>query len=80
VVDPIEKKPVFHYCPGSRVASLGSVGCTMRCGHCQNWQISRPKGDDGSVALRELTPRDAVAFALERDAQGLAFTYNEPII
>ena len=79
-IDPIEKKPVFHYCPGSRVASFGSVGCTMRCGHCQNWQISRPKGDDGSVALRELSPHDAVAYALEQGAEGVAFTYNEPVI
>jgi pyruvate formate lyase activating enzyme len=79
-VDPIEKKPVFHYRPGSRVASFGSVGCTMRCGHCQNWEISRPKGADGSVAVREMTPREAVEFALETGAEGVAFTYNEPVI
>jgi pyruvate formate lyase activating enzyme len=79
-VDPIEKKPVFHYCPGSRVMSYGSVGCTMRCGHCQNWQISRPKGDDGSVSLHELPPAEAVRLALDAGAEGIAFTYNEPII
>ncbi|MEI7815044.1 MAG: AmmeMemoRadiSam system radical SAM enzyme [Coriobacteriia bacterium] len=79
-VDPIEKKPVFHYRPGSQVASFGSIGCTMRCGHCQNWEISRPKGADGSVAVREMTPRDAVSFALKTGAEGIAFTYNEPVI
>ena len=78
--DPIEKKPVFHYCPGSRVASFGSVGCTMRCGHCQNWEISRPRGVDGSVAVREMAPSRAIEYALESGAQGVAFTYNEPII
>ena len=79
-VDPIEKKPVFHYRPGSRVASFGSVGCSLRCGHCQNWEISRPKGADGSVSLHEMAPREAVEFALERGAEGVAFTYNEPVI
>jgi pyruvate formate lyase activating enzyme len=79
-LDPIEKKPVFHYCPGSQVMSYGSVGCTMRCGHCQNWQISRPKGDDGSIELYELEPSEAIRFALDQGAQGIAFTYNEPVI
>jgi pyruvate formate lyase activating enzyme len=79
-VDPIEKKPVFHYCPGSRVMSYGSVGCTMRCGHCQNWQISRPKGDDGSISLHEVAPAEAVRLAVDAGAEGVAFTYNEPII
>lgn len=78
--DPIEKKPVFHFCPGSRVTSFGSVGCTMRCGHCQNWQISRPKGDDGSVPTRYLSPEEAVERALDVHAAGVAFTYNEPVI
>jgi pyruvate formate lyase activating enzyme len=79
-LDPIEKKPVFHYCPGSKVMSFGSVGCTMRCGHCQNWQISRPKGADGSVQLHVVPPEEAVRIALDAGAQGVAFTYNEPVI
>lgn len=79
-VDPIEKKPVFHYCPGSRVLSLGSVGCSMRCGHCQNWQISRPKGDDGSVSLRYVEPEAVVSAAIREGCPGIAYTYNEPII
>ncbi|NTW29298.1 MAG: AmmeMemoRadiSam system radical SAM enzyme [Coriobacteriia bacterium] len=79
-LDPVEKKPVFHYRPGTHVMSFGSVGCTMRCGHCQNWQISRPKGDDGTVALRHVEPAEAVRMALDAGAEGVAFTYNEPVI
>jgi len=79
-VDPIEKKPVFHYSPGSSVLSLGSVGCSMRCGHCQNWQISRPKGDDGSLSLRFVEPGTVVSMALAERCPGIAFTYNEPVI
>lgn len=78
--DPIEKKPVYHFHPGSRVFSLGSVGCTMKCGHCQNWQISRPKGDDGSVGLRYLPPEEVVPLAARAGCTGVAWTYNEPVI
>jgi len=79
-VDPIEKKPVFHYCPGTDVLSLGGVGCSMRCGHCQNWQISRPKGDDGSVGLRYVSPDTVVSTAIRESCPGIAYTYNEPVI
>jgi pyruvate formate lyase activating enzyme len=76
-VDPIEKKPVFHYRPGTLAFSLGSVGCTMKCGHCQNWQISRatPEAD-----LRTVTPEQVVALAESYGCAGLAYTYNEPVI
>jgi pyruvate formate lyase activating enzyme len=79
-VDPIEKKPVFHYRPGSRVLSLGSVGCSMRCGHCQNWQISRSTPEDGSTRLGVMTPEALVEVAEEERCPGIAFTYNEPVI
>jgi pyruvate formate lyase activating enzyme len=77
-VDPIEKKPVFHYFPGTTALSLGSVGCTMRCGHCQNWQISRADVQD--AALQRLEPEAAVRLARDYGCGGLAFTYNEPVI
>jgi pyruvate formate lyase activating enzyme len=78
-VDPIEKKPVFHYRPGTRALSLGSVGCSMRCGHCQNWQISRARpGDDEH--LEYLAPADVVPLARTGRCEGVAFTYNEPVI
>jgi pyruvate formate lyase activating enzyme len=78
--DPIEKKPVFHYHPGTSVLSLGSVGCSMRCGHCQNWQISRAGPDDASVGLHELLPERVVEMARAYRCPGVAFTYNEPVI
>lgn len=77
-VDPIEKKPVFHYHPGSTVLSLGSVGCTMRCGHCQNWQISRATTEDDVLA--DLPPAQVVELAVSHSCAGVAFTYNEPVI
>jgi pyruvate formate lyase activating enzyme len=78
--DPIEKKPVFHYRPGTLAFSVGSVGCTMKCGHCQNWQISRPGFEDGEEILRSLPPEGVVPLAREWGCEGVAFTYNEPVI
>ena len=78
-VDPIEKKPVFHYRPGTRALSLGSVGCTMKCAHCQNWQISRAS-PDSFPGLQDLPPEDVPALAREYACEGVAFTYNEPVI
>jgi pyruvate formate lyase activating enzyme len=77
-VDPIEKKPVFHYQPGTLVFSIGSVGCTMKCGHCQNWQISRGTVDGGM--LHDLPPSRVVEMAVGNGCAGVAFTYNEPVI
>jgi pyruvate formate lyase activating enzyme len=76
--DPIEKKPVFHYRPGTMALSVGSVGCTMRCGHCQNWQISRAGTDD--LTLRTVLPAELVRLAAQNGCAGLAYTYNEPVI
>jgi len=76
--DPIEKKPVFHYFPGTTALSLGSVGCTMRCGHCQNWSISRAA--PAQEGLQDIPP-DLVPDLAERyGCLGVAFTYNEPVI
>lgn len=77
-VDPVEKKPVYHYRPGTQVLSLGSVGCSMRCGHCQNWQISRAAPGDGGL---ETLPAPSVpGLAVRHGCSGVAFTYNEPVI
>ena len=79
-LDPTEKKPLYHFYPGSYLLSLGSVGCNLGCGFCQNWTISQGKADTG-----ELPPARAVELAVaarQRDAHvvGLAYTYNEPSI
>ena len=77
--DPIEKKPLFHFYPGSKVLSLGTVGCNMRCIHCQNWEISLSKPEDLPGA-RFLPPKDLVRMATDSGCRGVAWTYNEPTI
>lgn len=77
-VDPIEKKPLYHFYPGTNALSLGTVGCNFRCQHCQNFSIARGTPDD--VSLRDVPPREAVDLAKQHGAQGIAWTYNEPTI
>lgn len=78
--DPIEKKPVFHYQPGSQVLSFGSLGCNLRCGHCQNWQIAHVDPDLEGAGLTEVSPSEAIRLAESYHCQGIAWTYNEPTI
>jgi pyruvate formate lyase activating enzyme len=77
-VDPIEKKPLYHFYPGSRVFSLGSVGCTFRCDHCQNYHISMARPEEQS--LRDIPAENLCEIAKENDCKGVAWTYNEPTI
>jgi pyruvate formate lyase activating enzyme len=77
-VDPIEKKPLFHYLPGTRSYSLGSAGCNFHCKHCQNWHISRAALDDAH--LRPLSPEEGVERAVESGSASISWTYNEPTI
>jgi len=77
-LDPIEKKPLYHFCPGSLILSLGSWGCNLSCVYCQNWQISQHE-----VPTQELPPEAAVALAEQQRGRGnlgIAYTYNEPMI
>ncbi len=76
--DPIEKKPLHHFWPGSLVFSLSSVGCNFKCDFCQNWELSQCR--PGEVYARELPPEEAVEGAKETGCSGIAFTYNEPSI
>ena len=76
--DPIEKKPLHHFYPGSLVFSLGSVGCNLSCDHCQNYHISTAKPD--GYRFSEISPEDAVDLAQQHGCKGIAFTYNEPTI
>ena len=77
-VDPIEKKPVFHMFPGSLSFSLATVGCNMRCIHCQNWQISQAL--PGEVKTYEFTPEEIVEQAVKSGSKSIAYTYNEPVV
>jgi len=77
-VDPIEKKPLFHFYPGSTVFSLGSVGCNFRCKHCQNWNISQANLDE--ISTREILPEEAIRLTKQYGCKSIAWTYNEPTI
>jgi pyruvate formate lyase activating enzyme len=77
-VDPIEKKPLNHFMPGTRILSLGTAGCNMGCKFCQNWEISKSREDQ--VRSVDLMPEDLVAQARRMGCGSLAFTYNEPTI
>lgn len=77
-LDPIEKKPLHNFKPGSDVLSFGSVGCNFRCKHCQNYTIST--ADLNYPYLKELKPEDVLKLAKDYNADGIAWTYNEPSI
>jgi pyruvate formate lyase activating enzyme len=76
-MDPIEKKPLFHFAPGTRCLSFATVGCNFHCRHCQNCEISQ---EFGSVYGEDLSPKGLVGLALEQKAEGIAYTYVEPTI
>lgn len=87
VLDPIEKKPLYHFHPGSHILSLGSFGCNLRCPFCQNYTISQAGRSDFAgqqLPLDRVTPKEIVAAAqrLEETSGniGVAFTYNEPLV
>jgi len=79
--DPIEKKPLFHFHPGTKVMSVGTFGCNMRCGHCQNWQIAHVKlhGEE-TPGAKVLPAEQLIELAKQNDCAGIAWTYNEPTI
>ena len=80
-LDPIEKKPLRRFYPGSKILSVGSYGCNMNCGYCQNCEIARADAD--SVEWEEFTPEALVALAEQTRNKGnigIAFTYNEPLV
>ncbi len=77
-VDPVEKKPLYHFYPGSLVFSLGSWGCNFHCRHCQNWGISCETPWSADLGVREIAPLEAVDMAEKRGCRGIAWTYNEP--
>lgn len=77
-IDPIEKKPLYHFYPGAPTLSLGGVGCNLRCLHCQNSSISHRDAVVDDATLRDLSPGDVVATAREHDCRIIVWTYNEP--
>jgi pyruvate formate lyase activating enzyme len=77
-VDPVEKKPLYHFHPGTGVLSMGYAGCNLHCLNCQNWQISQRKPEE--LRTYSLFPDEAVDAALEARSPSVAFTYNEPTV
>jgi len=86
-VDPVEKKPLFHFLPGSKIFSFGTLGCNFRCANCQNYDISQMYGLKGKTEKYEkidwgvdLSPAEAVRQAKKIGCKSIAYTYNEPTI
>jgi len=76
-IDPIEKKPLFHFLPGSAILSFGTVGCNFKCPFCQNWQLSQNHNVDTSIYV---SPEKMVDLAIEYKCNSIAYTYNEPSV
>ena len=79
-VDPVEKKPLFHFHPGSRAFSIATAGCNFRCRFCQNWEVSQVLQKSGSIWGEELPPDRIVNLAQQTGCQSIAYTYTEPTI
>jgi pyruvate formate lyase activating enzyme len=80
-LDPVEKKPFFHACPGSTALSFGMLGCDYHCSYCQNWVTSQSLRDPAALAsIEEMEPSDIVSAAVARRARIVTSTYNEPLI
>lgn len=77
-IDPIEKKPLNHFYPGTSVLSLGTAGCNLTCKFCQNWDISKSRDMDRLAA--RASPEEIASAAVKNDCQSVAFTYNDPTI
>lgn len=79
-VDPIEKKPLFHFQPGSRSLSIATVGCNFKCFFCQNYQISQMPCDNGIIEGRDISPEMIIKHAEEYDCKSVSYTYTEPTV
>jgi len=77
-VDPIEKKPFFHFKPQTKVLSLATAGCNLRCINCQNWEISQAKPEE--TQNNSFLPAQISAVATQNKIPGIAYTYSEPVV
>jgi pyruvate formate lyase activating enzyme len=79
-VDPIEKKPLFHFAPGSKSFSIAAVGCNFHCDFCQNYEISQMPRDQGRILGEDVSPETIVTQAKKAGCRTIAYTYTEPTI
>lgn len=77
-IDPIEKKPLYHFYPGSGILSFGTAGCNLACKFCQNWELSRSRKIDENLEV--VLPEQIASLARSRRLPSVAFTYNDPVI
>lgn len=77
-LDPVEKKPLYHFLPQTPIASIAMGGCNLRCPNCQNWQISQARPED--VKRFELMPEQLVRLVQQRKSPSIAYTYTEPLV
>jgi len=77
-VDPIEKKPLFHFLPGTDAFSIATAGCNLNCKFCQNWEISQVRPEQ--VTSYDLPPEDVASYAVQAGCRSIAYTYSEPIV
>ncbi|MFC1978795.1 AmmeMemoRadiSam system radical SAM enzyme [Chloroflexota bacterium] len=79
-VDPIEKKPLYHFLPGSQSYSIAAAGCNFKCVFCQNWNISQISAKSGTIPGWELVPQQVVAEAKKTGCASISYTYTEPTV
>ena len=79
-LDPIEKKPLYHFKPGTKILSLGFAGCNFRCPFCQNWSISQNTDIDDRHGGRWMKPDEIISAAFRHDSPSIAYTYSEPLV
>ncbi len=77
-IDPIEKKPFYHFLPGSKAFSIGMAGCNFRCLHCQNWEMSQKSPEE--IPSLNVEAEEVIKEALKSDCRSISFTYSEPLI
>jgi pyruvate formate lyase activating enzyme len=79
-IDPIEKKPIFHYLPGTNTFSFSTVGCNFRCDNCQNWDISQGPKKSNTILGEKISPNELVNLAKKSNCKSISYTYTEPTI
>jgi len=79
-IDPVEKKPLYHFLPGTPILSIATVGCNLHCENCQNWEISQANPEDGNISAYSCPPDKLVELTRRYKCPSLAYTYTDPIV
>lgn len=79
-IDPVEKKPLFHFLPGTKTLSVSTVGCNMRCKNCQNFDISQNYRNEKIIPGKEISPKELIDIAIQNNLNSISYTYVEPTV